>query len=195
MKKLIVALLVSLALVGCAGQAPETEPVDAAPVEEAAAPADEAQDDEAEAPADEASGQVQESDTVEVTETEVQEEAGEQERVSEVDLTAMSSTMVFAEVTQMTRTPTQYDGAQVTMRGFLMVYDVDPSTGVGNYSCLVQDATKCCQRGLAFTVTSPLDDTSMLVEGNEVIIRGTFEIYEIGGRRFVRIADCTIESA
>ena len=115
-----------------------------------------------------------------------------EEHVDEIDLTMMSPTMLFAEVVNMTRTPKKYDGAMVTLRGGLMILAVDLETGVGSYSCYVEDATKCCQRGIGFTIDRPLEDTSILVEGSEVIIKGTFEIYEMGGRNFVRIADCEI---
>ena len=136
----------------------------AAPAGDGAAPAD------ATAPAEQdASGGVADSDVVEVT-----DEAAN------------------TEVVQMTRQPQMYDGATVTMRGGLMIFAIDETTGVGNYSCYVEDATKCCQRGIAFTIDEPLEDTSILVEGTEVVIRGTFEIYEVDGRHFVRIANCEI---
>ena len=130
------------------------------------------------------------ADVVEVTQEAVDTEA--EEHVDEIDLTMMSPTMLFAEVVNMTRTPKKYDGATVTLRGGLMILAVDLETGVGSYSCYVEDATKCCQRGIGFTIDRPLEDTSILVEGSEVIIKGTFEIYEMGGRNFVRIADCEI---
>ena len=130
------------------------------------------------------------ADVVEVTQEAVDTEA--EEHVDEIDLTMMSPTMLFAEVVNMTRTPKKYDGATVTLRGGLMILAVDLETGVGSYSCYVEDATKCCQRGIGFTIDRPLEDTSILVEGSEVIIKGTFEIYEMGGRNFVRIADCDI---
>ena len=163
MKKLLVSLLVLCALAGCSGGA--------------SAPSD-------------SSGEVTDADVVEVTQEAVDTEA--EEHVDEIDLTMMSPTMLFAEVVNMTRTPKKYDGATVTLRGGLMILAVDLETGVGSYSCYVEDATKCCQRGIGFTIDRPLEDTSILVEGNEVIIRGTFEIYEAGGLNFVRIADCDI---
>ena len=163
MKKLLVSLLVLCALAGCSGGA--------------SAPSD-------------SSGEVTDADVVEVTQEAVDTEA--EEHVDEIDLTMMSPTMLFAEVVNMTRTPKKYDGAMVTLRGGLMILAVDLETGVGSYSCYVEDATKCCQRGIGFTIDRPLEDTSILVEGSEVIIKGTFEIYEMGGRNFVRIADCEI---
>ena len=163
MKKLLVSLMVLCALAGCSGGA--------------SAPSD-------------SSGEVTDADVVEVTQEAVDTEA--EEHVDEIDLTVMSPTMLFAEVVNMTRTPKKYDGATVTLRGGLMILAVDLETGVGSYSCYVEDATKCCQRGIGFTIDRPLEDTSILVEGTEVIIRGTFEIYEMGGRNFVRIADCDI---
>ena len=162
MKKLLVSLAVLCALAGCSGGA--------------TAPA--------------TSGDVTDADVVEVTEEAVENEPVE--HVDEIDLTSMSPTMLFAEVVNMTRTPKQYEGATVTLRGGLMILMIDESTGVGSYSCYVEDATKCCQRGIGFTIDRPLDDTSILVEGAEVIIKGTFEIYEAGGHNFVRIADCDI---
>ena len=163
MKKLLVSLMVLCALAGCSGGA--------------SAPSD-------------SSGEVTDADVVEVTQEAVDTEA--EEHVDEIDLTMMSPTMLFAEVVNMTRTPKKYDGAMVTLRGGLMILAVDLETGVGSYSCYVEDATKCCQRGIGFTIDRPLEDTSILVEGSEVIIKGTFEIYEMGGRNFVRIADCDI---
>ena len=163
MKKLLVSLLVLCALAGCSGGA--------------SAPSD-------------SSGEVTDADVVEVTQEAVDTEA--EEHVDEIDLTMMSPTMLFAEVVNMTRTPKKYDGATVTLRGGLMILAVDLETGVGSYSCYVEDATKCCQRGIGFTIDRPLEDTSILVEGSEVIIRGTLEIYEAGGHNFVRIADCDI---
>ena len=163
MKKLLVSLMVLCALAGCSGGA--------------SAPSD-------------SSGEVTDADVVEVTQEAVDTEA--EEHVDEIDLTMMSPTMLFAEVVNMTRTPKKYDGAMVTLRGGLMILAVDLETGVGSYSCYVEDATKCCQRGIGFTIDRPLEDTSSLVEGSEVIIKGTFEVYEMGGRNFVRIADCEI---
>ena len=163
MKKLLVSLMVLCALAGCSGGA--------------SAPSD-------------SSGEVTDADVVEVTQEAVDTEA--EEHVDEIDLTMMSPTMLFAEVVNMTRTPKKYDGATVTLRGGLMILAVDLETGVGSYSCYVEDATKCCQRGIGFTIDRPLEDTSILVEGSEVIIKGTFETYEMGGRNFVRIADCEI---
>ena len=161
MKKLLVSLMVLCALAGCSGGA--------------SAPSD-------------SSGEVTDADVVEVTQEAVDTEA--EEHVDEIDLTMMSPTMLFAEVVNMTRTPKKYDGAMVTLRGGLMILAVDLETGVGSYSCYVEDATKCCQRGIGFTIDRPLEDTSILVEGSEVIIKGTFEIYEMGGRNFERIAEC-----
>ena len=165
MKKLLISLVVVCALAGCSGGG-------------------------AAAPADSGSSEVTDADVVEVTEEAVENEPTE--HVDDIDLTAMSPTMLFAEVVNMTRTPKQYEGATVVLRGNLLLLAYDDSTGIGSYSCYVQDATKCCQRGIGFTIDRPLDDTSILVEGTEVIVKGTFEIYEMGGRNFVRIADCDI---
>lgn len=180
MKKLLASLLVLCALAGCSAGTAGPADTGEATGADVVATADAATD----------TAEVTDADVVEVTEEAVESEPTE--HVDEIDLTGMSPTMLFAEVVNMTRTPKQYDGATVTLRGGLMMLACDETTGLGSYSCYVEDATKCCQRGIGFTIDHPLEDTSILVEGTEVIIRGTFEIYEMGGRNFVRIADCDV---
>lgn len=67
----------------------------------------------------------------------------------DVDLTELSSTMVFAEVAAMVRDPEQYLGKRVRMQGQLAVYPANPALDVDYfYTVVVQDATACCQQGL-----------------------------------------------
>lgn len=67
---------------------------------------------------------------------------------AEVDLTGLSSTMVFAEVAAMVRTPEDYVGKTVRMQGQLAVYEANPALGIDHfYTVVIEDATACCQQG------------------------------------------------
>ncbi len=66
-----------------------------------------------------------------------------------VDLTTLSSTMVYAEVYQMMYDPGAYVGKTVKMNGQFFAYLID---GMDSYifACIIQDATACCQQGMEF---------------------------------------------
>ncbi|MBQ2101105.1 MAG: hypothetical protein II477_08545, partial [Lachnospiraceae bacterium] len=60
----------------------------------------------------------------------------------DVDLAALSSTMVYSEVYNMMMTPDDYIGKTVKMSGAFS-YFKDDSTGHEYFSCIIQDATAC----------------------------------------------------
>ncbi len=101
-----------------------------------------------------------------------------------VDLTAMSATMVYAEVYNMVVSPEEYVGRTVIMEGAYQVYDY---YGDGTYyhAVIIKDATACCSQGLEFTLGGdykypedfPADGTSIKVTGvftRSVEANGTF---------------------
>nr|WP_302649929.1 hypothetical protein [uncultured Agathobaculum sp.] len=115
----------------------------------------------------------------------------EQERRAQidVDLTEMSSTMVFAEVYNMMVNPEQYIGKTIKMKGMLD-YSEDPETREPHFACVIADATACCARGVKFIpserYTTPEDYPEPYTE---ITIRGTFEVYGEGIFQYFRIAD------
>ena len=66
-----------------------------------------------------------------------------EEFVPDIDLTALSSTMVYSEVYNMMTAPSDYIGKNVKMKGAFSYYQ-DPNTGNEYYACIIQDATACC---------------------------------------------------
>lgn len=108
----------------------------------------------------------------------------------DVDLTALSSTMVYSEVYNMVYTPTDYLGKTVKMRGQFAVYEGD---GRNYYACLIADATSCCSQGIEFVVqdarTYP-DDYPAL--GTEVTVVGTFDTYQEGDNTYCQLIDATL---
>lgn len=70
-----------------------------------------------------------------------------EEQKVDVDLTKLSSTMVYAEVSNMCTEPTAYVDKIVKMRGKMAVY---PGDQRNYYACIISDATACCAQGIEF---------------------------------------------
>ena len=90
-----------------------------------------------------------------------------------MDLTKLSSTMVYSEVYNMMYETEQYLGKTVKMKGQLSVFESD--SGRTYFTCLVQDATACCAQGLEFELT---EDYSYPEEWAEITVIGTVDTYE-----------------
>ena len=65
----------------------------------------------------------------------------------DVDLTAMSSTMVYSEVLNMQQTPDKYVGKIVKMKGPFNVSEISDNR---YFACIIADATACCSTGIEF---------------------------------------------
>ena len=105
----------------------------------------------------------------------------------DVDLTVLSSTMVYSEVYNMLYFyPEDYYGKTVKANGIFAIYQMvvdgvtqpDPVA----YACIIADATACCAEGMEFVLegdyTYP-DDYPEL--GAEITVIGEFQSYEENG--------------
>lgn len=72
----------------------------------------------------------------------------------DVDLTTLSSTMVYAEVYNMMMSPDDYIGKIVRLKGTFTSYE-DQETGAIRCGVFVKDAAACCAQG--FDVIMPED--------------------------------------
>lgn len=96
----------------------------------------------------------------------------------DVDLTKLSSTMVFSEVYNMMVSPDQYMGKTVKAEGVFQVFQ-DPDTKKNYYAVVIADATACCQQGLEFIWNGDHaypDDYPE--EESEIEITGVFQSYQ-----------------
>ena len=105
----------------------------------------------------------------------------------DVDLTVLSSTMVYSEVYNMLyNDPAHYLGKTVKARGGFSIYQFvtdgvlqpDPVA----YACIIADATACCAEGMEFVLKDDLaypDDYPEL--GAEITVIGEFQPYEENG--------------
>ena len=106
----------------------------------------------------------------------------------DVDLTVLSSSMVYAEVYNMMTVPSQYVGKIIKMQG---IYDTmyDDSTDKQYYFCIIQDATACCAQGIEFV----LEDESTYPDPQETVtVIGRFETYMEGENMYCTLKDAKI---
>ncbi len=93
----------------------------------------------------------------------------------DLDLTAMSDTVMYSVVTDMANNPEEYMGRTVKITGaFASMYGEDQ--GKMLYACLIQDATACCSQGLEFEPTEEPDES--LEQGDEITVVGILDFYE-----------------
>lgn len=95
----------------------------------------------------------------------------------DLDLTKLSSTLIYSEVYNMLITPDDYKGKIIKMKGQFNQY-TDDETGKIYNSVIIPDATACCQQGLEFELS---DKTNPNFEQNtEITVVGTFDTYSDG---------------
>ena len=110
----------------------------------------------------------------------------------DVDLTALSATMVYSEVFNMVYEPEGYVGKTVRMDGVCAKYH-NQLNDTDYYACIIEDATACCSQGLEFVLTDAYkmpDDYPP--DGKEIELQGTFEIFEEDGYEFCRITEARL---
>ena len=116
----------------------------------------------------------------------------------DVDLTVLSSTMVYSEVYNMLYFyPEDYYGKTVKANGIFAIYQMvvdgvtqpDPVA----YACIIADATACCAEGLEFVLegdyTYP-DDYPEL--GAEITVIGEFQSYEENGMTWYHLVNARL---
>ena len=116
----------------------------------------------------------------------------------DVDLTVLSSTMVYSEVYNMLyNDPAHYLGKTVKARGGFSIYQLvtdgvlqpDPVS----YACIISDAAACCAEGMEFVLegdyTYP-DDYPEL--GAEITVIGEFQSYEENGMTWYHLVNARL---
>ena len=120
-------------------------------------------------------------------ETDMSSENGSSEQV-DVDLSIMSSTMVYSEVYNMMTNPMDYIGKTVKINGISSTYH-DKQTGKDYYACIVKDATACCAQGIEFELEQP----DYPEPDKEITVVGTFQTYVEMGNMFCVLRNASIE--
>ena len=110
----------------------------------------------------------------------------------DVDLTRLSSTMVYSEVYNMMYAPDDYIGKTIKMTGQFVYYE-NPDTKDQYFACIIGDAMACCSQGLEFVMEGDLaypDDYPEL--GAEITVIGEFQSYEENGMTWYHLVNARL---
>ena len=117
----------------------------------------------------------------------------------DVDLTKLSSTMVYSEVYAMMTAPEDYIGKTVKMNGQFALYQATDVNGQPvpdqiYFACVIADATACCQQGLEFVLAGDYkypDDYPEL--GTDITVVGEFQTYMEGALQYCHLINAKFE--
>lgn len=102
-----------------------------------------------------------------------------------VDLTPMSGTVLYAQVSNIMSDAQNYLGKTIRITG--QCASGQDETGV-YHVVLVNDATACCAIGFEYLL--PADDYP--ADGGEATVEGVFELYGDGGALYARLRDAVL---
>ena len=104
-----------------------------------------------------------------------------------VDLTAMSSTLVYAEVYNIMSSPGSYKGKTIKMRGLYQANYYE-STKQYYHCVIIADAAACCQQGLEFVWAGRHKYPDDYPEnGTEIEVTGVFGSYKELGQTYYHL--------
>ena len=108
----------------------------------------------------------------------------------DVDLTQLSSTMVYSEVYNIMMAPEDYVGKVIRMNGECVSAYYEP-TDATYYSIIIQDATACCAQGIEYVLGSgqPYPE-----DGGEATVTGRFESYDEEGTTWYHLVDASVNA-
>lgn len=109
----------------------------------------------------------------------------------DVDLTQMSSTMVYSEVQNMMLKPADYMGKTVKMQGAFSVSEIGDNR---YFACIIKDATACCAQGIEFDWAGdhsyPADYPK---DGADITVTGEFTIYIEDQKQYCQLKDAELK--
>lgn len=110
----------------------------------------------------------------------------------EIDLTQLSSSMIYAQVYDMVYNGDNYLGKKVKVKGpFSYFQETD---GREFFAVLVSDATACCSQGIEFVLdgehTYPNDYPEL---GTEITVTGEFDYYTEGYATYCQLLHAEME--
>ena len=109
----------------------------------------------------------------------------------DIDLTAMSATMVYAGVYDMMMQPENYEGKTIRMEGESASM-FDTASGRTIYACIIQDATACCAQGVEFELAEG-SGAHYPADGQTVRVTGVFTTYMEDGYLYATLKNAEME--
>ena len=136
--------------------------------------------------------------STDATETEDTVDSAEAERLErealaagtegiDIDLTLLSSTMVYSQVYDMMMYPENYVGKTVRMSGLYTDF-YDEAADKHYFACIIQDATACCAQGIEFELTDDYKYPEDYPKEDDLItVTGVFDTYMEGEAMYVTL--------
>lgn len=114
--------------------------------------------------------------------------SGASDSAIDLDLTQLSSILVYSEVFSMMERPEEYMGKTMKMAGlYYCLYD--ETTESAYHFVIIEDALECCQQGIEFVWKGdhayPQDYPE---EGAVIEVTGSLEVYEESAMEYYRLA-------
>ena len=115
----------------------------------------------------------------------------------DLDLTALSSTMVYSEVYSMMAEPETFVGQTVKMKGQFSVYQATDAAGQPipdqiYFACVIADATACCSQGLEFILDGAEYPDDYPAPGEEITVVGRFQTYMEGNWQYCHLVNAEL---
>ena len=121
-------------------------------------------------------------------------DADEEAAGVDVDLTELSSTMVYSEVYDMMFEPEKYLGKTVRMEG-MFAYYYSEAKDTYYYACIIQDATACCAQGIEFVLEGDYTFPDDYPEaGDDITVTGVFDTYQDGDATYCTLVNATMDA-
>ncbi len=110
----------------------------------------------------------------------------------DIDLTTMSSTMVYSRVYNMMVSPEGYIGKTIKMKGPFAIY-YDEAADKYYFACIIQDATACCSQGIEFELGAEYSyPEDYPEEGEEICVVGVFDVYTEDQYRYATLRNAEL---
>ena len=108
-----------------------------------------------------------------------------------MDMTFMSSTVIYSEVLNMMTNPEEYAGKTIRITGFFATGEDDDGNPV--VGCIIPDATQCCAQGVQFFWNGEHkfpDDYPQ--EGETITVEGVFDYKDAGYTILLMLKDADL---
>ena len=113
------------------------------------------------------------------------------EKPVDLDLSALSGTVVYSQVYDMMMEPERYMGMQVRMKGSFSYFQ-DPETKKEYFAVVIADATACCAQGIEFVWDGHKYPEDYPPLDTELTVTGTFNTYEENGFVYLQLKDAEV---
>lgn len=113
----------------------------------------------------------------------------------DVDLTLLSGTMLYSQVSYMMQKPDEFRGKVVRLPGnFSIAYNQDQTKQY--FGCLISDQSACCALGVEFEPPETYSYPDDYPELNaEITVQGTFDTYTEDGLTYCILRGATLSGA